>query len=158
MDNSLKKDFTRRLSQCNQGEMIVIMYDIFFAYTNDIELALENGDRQALKASVRGAQRTLDELIGALNFSYEIAKNLHALYVFCKNELAKVLYQMRADGVNEAKKIMGRLHGAFIEAAGQDRSSPLMRNTQQVYAGITYGRAVLNESYIELDNQRGFFV
>ena len=31
MDNELKKDFTRRLSQCNSGEMIVIIYDIFFA-------------------------------------------------------------------------------------------------------------------------------
>lgn len=158
MDNSLKKDFTRRLSQCNQGEMIVIMYDIFFAYTNDIEQALALGDRQALKCSVRGAQRTLDELIGALDFAYDIAKNLYALYVFCKNELAKVLYQARPDGVEEAKKIMGRLQAAFIEAARQDRSSPLMRNTQQVYAGITYGRAVLNESYVDFDTQRGFFV
>ena len=32
MENELKKDFTRRLSQCNSGEMIVIIYDIFFAY------------------------------------------------------------------------------------------------------------------------------
>ena len=26
MENELKKDFTRRLSQCNSGEMIVIIY------------------------------------------------------------------------------------------------------------------------------------
>ena len=35
MDNELKQDFTRRLSQCNKGEMIVIIYDIYFAYTKE---------------------------------------------------------------------------------------------------------------------------
>ena len=39
MENELKKDFTRRLSQCNSGEMIVIIYDIFFAYVDDIRQA-----------------------------------------------------------------------------------------------------------------------
>lgn len=158
MDNSLKRDFTRRLSQCNQGEMIVIIYDIFFAYVNDAENAMAAGDRQALKEGIRGAQRTLDELIGALDFSYDLSNNLYALYVFCKNELARVLYQNTIEGMEEAKKIMGRLQGAFIEAARQDASGPLMRNTQQVYAGITYGRAALNESYMDMDTQRGFFV
>lgn len=158
MDSSLKKDFTRRLSQCNQGEMIVIIYDIFFAYTNDAQKALTAGDREGLKAGIRGAQRTLDELIGALDFSYDLSKNLYALYVFCKNELARVLYENRSAGLEEAVKVMGRLQGAFIVAAKQDASAPLMRNTQQVYAGITYGRAVLNESYLDMDTQRGFFV
>ena len=31
MDSEQKKGFTRRLSQCNSGEMIVIIYDICFA-------------------------------------------------------------------------------------------------------------------------------
>ena len=35
MENSLKQEFTRRLSQCNNGEMIVIMYDIVFAYMDE---------------------------------------------------------------------------------------------------------------------------
>ena len=57
----------------------------------------------------------------------------------------------------EAEKILRRLYGSFVEVARQDTSEPLMRNTQQVYAGMTYGRASLNENYID-DDQRGFFV
>ena len=68
------------------------------------------------------------------------------------------MYENRLDGLLEAKKILGRLHGSFIEVARQDTSSPIMQNTQQVYAGMTYGRASLNENYMDLDNQRGFFV
>ena len=48
MDNELKKDFTRRLSQCNSGEMIVIIYDIFFAYVDDIRQAHCKGDHDGM--------------------------------------------------------------------------------------------------------------
>ena len=46
----------------------------------------------------------------------------------------------------------------FAEAAKKDTSAPLMRNTQQVYAGITYGKNDINENYTESDNKRGFLV
>lgn len=68
MDNELKKDFTRRLSQCNSGEMIVIIYDIFFAYVDDIRQAHCKGDHDGQKDAIRNAQSVLDELIGSLNF------------------------------------------------------------------------------------------
>ena len=35
MDNELKQDLTRRLSQCNRGGLILVMYDIYFAYSDD---------------------------------------------------------------------------------------------------------------------------
>ena len=40
-------------------------------------------------------------------------------------------------------------------AAGDDKSAPLMDNAQKVYAGMTYGRGRLTESFINDDN-RGF--
>ena len=85
MENELKKDFTRRLSQCNSGEMIVIIYDIFFAYVDDIRQAHCKGDHDGQKDAIRNAQSVLDELIGSLNFSYPISHNLYKLYMFCKN-------------------------------------------------------------------------
>lgn len=52
MENELKKDFTRRLSQCNSGEMIVIIYDIFFAYVDDIRQARCKGDHDGQKDAI----------------------------------------------------------------------------------------------------------
>ena len=103
MDNELKKDFTRRLSQCNSGEMIVIIYDIFFAYVDDIRQAHCKGDHDGQKDAIRNAQSVLDELIGSLNFSYPISHNLYKLYMFCKNELSRAMYENRLDGVQEAE-------------------------------------------------------
>ena len=157
MENSLKQEFTRRLSQCNNGEMIVIMYDIVFAYMDEAKNAFAVNSYEDYKAAIRKSQGAIDTLIGALNYKYEIAKDLHKLYVYAKNCLAKAIYQNRTDGLEEAEKILKRLYTAFCEAAKTDTSGPLMRNTQQVYAGMTYGRTNLNENYFE-DSHRGFFV
>ena len=144
MENELKKDFTRRLSQCNSGEMIVIIYDIFFAYVDDIRQAHCTGDHDGQKDAIRNAQSVLDELIGSL--------------MFCKNELSRAMYENRLDGVQEAEHIMHRLYTSFVEVAKQDKSAPLMKNTQQVYAGMTYARGAVNEDYMDVDSHRGFFV
>lgn len=158
MENSLKQDFTRRLSQCNSGGMIVIIYEICFAYMEDARQAHAKGRHDEMKAAIRKAQNVLDELIGSLNFAYEISSNLYVLYVFCKNELARTLYENRMDGLEEADKVMRRLYHSFAEAAKQDTSAPIMSNTQQIYAGMTYGRNQLNENDMDYDRQRGFFV
>ena len=156
MESSLKQEFTRRLSQCNRGQMIVIMYDIAFAYINEAKKAHENNDYEAYTQAIKRAQATIDKLMNALDFKYEISKELHKLYVFAKNALAKAIYQNRLDGIEEAEKILKRLYTSFCEAAKTDTSGPLMRNTQQVYAGMTYGKNTLNESCYG-DYNRGFF-
>ena len=157
MNNELKQDFTRRLSQCNQGGMIVIIYDIFFAYIDDAKKAWENSEREEFKTAIRNVQRTLDELMQALDMSYEIARTLYPLYVYCKELFAKTLYENRLERFEEAESIMKKLYSSFVKVAELDTSEPIMSNTQQVYAGMTYGKNSLNENLIN-DNNRGFFV
>lgn len=38
---------------------------------------------------------------------------------------------------------------SFEEIAKQDTSGPVMENSQQVYAGLTYGKGSLNEVAID---------
>lgn len=151
-------DFTRRISQCNKGEMIVILYDIFFAYVEDTESAYEAEDWDAYKEALRRAQRTIDELMASLDFKYDLAKNLYSIYVFCKDALAKCMYKRKIDDMKDAERLMRRLYDGFVQAAKADTSAPLMQNTQQVYAGYTYGRDDLVETCQDSDISRGFLV
>ena len=57
--------------------------------------------------------------------------------------------------LDEADVIMKKLRNSFETAAADDKSAPLMDNAQKVYAGMTYGRGRLTESFINDDN-RGF--
>ena len=156
MENSLKQEFTRRLSQCNRGELIVIMYDIVFAYIEEAKLAYEKNNYDEYKEAIRKTQAGIDGLKKSLDFKYEIAKEIYPLYMYCYNALAKAIYQNRLDGLLEAEKILKRLYQSFCEVAKTDASGPLMGNTQQVYAGMTYGRTNLTENLVE-NTHRGFF-
>ena len=112
MDNQLKQDFTRRISQCNRGGMIIIIYDIFFAYVEDIRLAKADDNRKAFKESIRNASDTLDELMNSLDFKYDLSKTLYSLYMYCKNNLAKAMYEYRLDKIDEVvvDKLMQHLY------------------------------------------------
>uniref|UniRef100_UPI004057387D flagellar export chaperone FliS n=1 Tax=Agathobacter sp. TaxID=2021311 RepID=UPI004057387D len=157
MENRLKQDFTRRLSQCNKGELIVIMYDIVFAYMDEAKAEYEKNNYEAYKTAIRKASVSIDELIKSLDFSYDVSKQLYPLYMYSKGVLAKAIYQNKTDGITQAENVLRRLYSSFKEAAKSDTSGPLMRNTQKVYAGITYGKNDLNESYSN-NSQRGFLV
>ena len=54
------------------------------------------------------------------------------------------------------EEIMSKLHAAYETVSKQDESSPVMANTQTVYAGLTYGRNNLNESLADQGSSRGF--
>ena len=157
MNKEQKQDFTRRLSQCNRGQMIVIIYDIYFAYERDIRDAHAAGEHEAFREAVHKAEDVVTELIGALDFTYPIAKELYPLYVYARNCLAKALFSYSVEPVDAAARILRPLSEAFSKAAEADDSEPLMSNAQQVYAGMTYGRESLTENCLEGDN-RGFLV
>lgn len=151
------KEFTRRITQCNRGGMIVVIYDIFFAYVKDGEDAFSRKENEAFKESVRKAGNCVDELIRALDFKYPIAKELYSLYVFVKEALSKTMVKHNLEDLKHAKMVMENLRDAFREAAKQDSSQPLMQNAQQVYAGMTYGKHDLTETYQVPETSRGFF-
>ena len=151
------KEFTRKITQCNRGGMIVVIYDIFFAYVKDAQDAFSQEEKEQFKESLRKAGNCIDELIRALDFKYAVSKNLYSLYVFAKESLAKAVIKNDLEELDNAKMVMENLHEAFKEAAKQDSSQPLMRNTQQVYAGITYGKHDLTETYQVPEASRGFF-
>ena len=66
-----------------------------------------------------------------------------------------MLYSLDVSVVDEADVIMKKLRNSFETAAADDKSAPLMDNAQKVYAGLTYGKGRLTESFINDDN-RGF--
>lgn len=151
------QEFTRRITQSNRGGLVVVIYDIIFAHMDEARESLDAGNYEGFKDALLKAQRGVDELAGALNFRYDISKELYPLYIFAKEEMAKAIVKKDADALEGVREILTDLRGAFAEAAKQDRSAPLMRNTQQVYAGFTYGKNDLNETYQDSEATRGFF-
>lgn len=158
MKNEQLVDFTRRISQCNRSGLTVVTYEIFFAYMEDARAAYVTREWEAYKEALRKGERAIEELMATLDFSYELAGQLYTIYVFCRDALAKSMYKRKTDDMENAIRLMKKLYDGFVQAAKGDNSAPLMKNTQQVYAGYTYGRDDLVETFQSSDASRGFFV
>ena len=52
--------------------------------------------------------------------------------------------------------MLKELKKSYEKVASQDTSAPLMKNTQAVYAGLTYGKGSLNVDLADQGADRGF--
>lgn len=152
------QEFTRRITQSNRTELILVTYEILFAYLTEAKLALEESNWDDYKQALRQAQKCIKELMNALNFSYGLAAELHRTYIYCQELLATAVYKRTKTEIEESEALLHMLYIGFQKVAETDHSAPLMRNTEQVYAGYTYGRNDVNESSLNSAVNRGFLV
>ena len=156
MTDEKKKEFTRRLAQCNASQMIVIEYDIFYAFLEDAFDAYEMGG-VPFKQAIRSADEVLKRLQNALDFKYEIASQLYPLYNYSRRQLALAQATHKKKPISNARNVMKKLYDAFAQIAAEDTSEPVMHNAQTVYAGYTYGKNSLNEETFDGSaSNRGF--
>jgi len=162
MDQELRQAFTRRLSQCNRSELVVIIYEIYFASTEAARNKKSAGDHIGFKKSLRRAADCQSQLMQSLDLQYEVSYNLRQIYDYCRRLVFRALAENNIDYLQESDHLMGKLQKSFVEVAKNDDSAPLMQNAQTVYAGFTYGRGslgtgALTENYEQTTN-RGFLV
>lgn len=150
------RQFTLRITESNRTELIAIMYDMMEAYFEDAVAAKERDGHEEFKKNVRSADRVLKELSDILDFKYEISANLYSLYEYCRKQLAMSIVRYDLSGIEAAEKVITSLGTSFRELAKQDVSEPMMKNTQKVAYGVTYGRSDITESQTA-DMNRGYF-
>ncbi len=157
MEKEKLQEFTFRVTQASRSELIVIMYDIILTDTKAAREWLLQGKREEFEKEIKHALRFMNELMGALNYQYALSYELLGLYSFANKALIRAWMQKKAEPLDAADSIISKLREAFKEVSMQDQSGPVMKNTEQVYAGLTYGRNSLNESLLDTaGSKRGF--
>ncbi len=150
-----KHIYTLKITQANKTQMITILYEMVMDYVDE---AIDNygiAQKEEGFSAINHAQKCIDELIRSLNLDYELARNLHKIYLFSKTELTAAAASVNLHRMWRVKKNFEKLHEAYKEIEKLDTSSRLMGNTQQVYAGLTYGRYALNEDITAVSMNRG---
>lgn len=155
MTKEQKQEFTRRISQANKSEMIVILYDIFLAYIQD---SLDMRDDAPLyHESIKKAKDTIQELMNSINPENVLAGNYTSLYAFILRQLTRADSSKNQEILRQVQSMVTSLRNTYEEVSRKDNSPAVMGNVQTVYAGLTYGRDNLNENLENTDN-RGFLV
>ncbi len=155
MTDEKKQEFTRRISQANTTDMVVVIYDIALSYIDEAESAIDSHDKNVLMHSIIGIRKCINELIASLNFDHSPAGELLHLYIYGSRRLVAVQTKEDKEALSEIRSIISRLRDAYAQIAHINTSGPVMSNSENVYAGLTYGRGTLNEDVIGSSN-RGF--
>lgn len=158
MTKENKQMFTRRITQANRTQLVVILYEMLLVYLEDAQKAHAAEDQQEFVRNLELARECISEMRTSLNFDYELSKNLFAIYCFADKELASDIFGNKTENLDALKTIFTKLHDAYATISEQDETGPLMDNIQDVYAGLTYGKGDINESLVNYDTGRGYTV
>lgn len=151
------KDYGVKVSQASRTGLIVIMYDIAIKYLDDAIKAYEGSDTAGYREYLKKGKNIINELSSALDMKYPVSSGLFGIYTFMNNALVRADIRNDASEVVRIKDMLVRLRMSFETVSRTDDSGPVMENSQQVYAGLTYSRSSLNEDVYNND-RRGFTV
>lgn len=158
MNSEKKQEFTARITSANRSELVVILYDMILAYIEEAEMFLKQEEKKLYSEELGKARECIKELLSALDMQYEISSQLSRLYLYANRSITRCMGKPDEELLQSVKNVITKLRGAFYEVAKQDDSPVLMGNTQEIYAGLTYGRTSLNENLADEGSSRGFFV
>lgn len=157
------QSFTRRITESNPTELVVVLYDIYLIRMRDAKASCEkykasssDADLSEMNRQSKAGDKVLDNLMADLDFTYEISNNLYSLYDYCKRKNALFRVKLDSSLIEETESIIKELRDAFEEIAKEDTRDSGLSNAQQVAAGYTYGRTSLNEIETNYDVNRGF--
>lgn len=150
-------DFGLKISQANRSGLIVIMYELGIKYIDDGVKELNKGNVEEYRKNIKRAKSVVNELASVLDMKYEISYELRRLYVFMISVLVKADIRKETDELLRVKEMLVQLKDAFATVCNCDNSGPMMQNTEQVYAGLTYSKSSLNENVYSNIN-RGYKV
>ena len=139
------QEYSLRITQGNRSDLVVVTYDIILKYLNDARAEYQSGEKEQFVLFIKKANDFLAELMRALDLQYPMSRNL--IYRFVQKNLLQAQFQKEPSSLEGMDRILSELREAFAEVARQDKSEPLTGGRGQVYAGLTYGKGSLIESY-----------
>lgn len=157
MDKEKISNFTRRISQANHSELVVITLEIEIEYLKDAKLEFEKNNIDVFLSNLKKTQKFHLELMSSLKLDNTVSLDVYSLYLFVNKAIIQSIIKKQPIDLDASIKILSNLLVGFDGMAKKDLEPPIMKNTQQVYAGLTYGRGYLNETYVDpLQINRGF--
>lgn len=146
MKDQYKQEFTRRIVSANKTQLIVIMFEMFHQDVCDAIEYCGEKNYDDMHVEIGKSRNIVLELINSLDMSYDISKNLYAIYRFVEKKLIESDVRREDKGLKDADMLMQKLHSSFEQVALMDTDGPMMANSEPVYAGMTYGRDNIIES------------
>lgn len=157
MNDTMIKDFQNKIINAGQFDLLLINYEMLFATIDEAIYAIESDEKETFNKAMARSNRLLRELSDNLDFKYNIAKELMAIYIFVSKQLIDATISFKKEPLISAKELLNILYTGWQEASTKEiNKKPIVANGQKVYAGLTYGKGTLNETVYDGMSSRGF--
>ena len=146
MTKEEKNVFSLRIANSSKTELIVITYDIIVNYVDAAVHAYSVEDLDLVVFNLQKAKQFLNNLSSCLNFEYGISYELMNLYIYVNNCFVRDIAKRNPESAETIKSVIEKLRASFDVVSVKDTSGKVMKNSEKVYVGYTYGRtSTLNE-------------
>lgn len=147
MNKEKINEYAVRISQSSRGQLVAISCEIAVEYMQDARSALKENDRKMFSFYIKKSMDFVDNLSSSLDMKYPISGNLLRLYMYVKRILIHANASYSDENIESCINVMRSIGEAYADIAKQDEDGQkLIENSQQIYAGYTYGRnSRLNE-------------
>ncbi len=150
------KEFTLRTTNSNHSGLILVLFDVVDVYISDSILAYASGDNEGYLKNIRLAKKSHNELMSCINPRDELGRKVLSIFRFIYGKLASSEAKRKPEELDRCLGMLHSLRVGFEKLHSIDEEGPVMKNTHQVYAGLTYGKGTLSESTIGDTYNRGF--
>lgn len=151
------QEFTLRTSQSNHSGLILVLFDVEQVYLEDAMAAYASGNTEGYSRNIELARRAHNELMSCINPMDLLGRRVLSILRFIYGKLVASSVKREPQELDRCSNMMDNLREGFVRLHELDEEDAVMQNTHQVYAGLTYGRGVLNESIGGTDyGSRGF--
>ncbi len=158
MNDIMIKDFQNKIINAEKSDLLLINYEMLFVTLEDAIASADEDREDAFNRSMVQATRLLRELSDNLDFKFDIAKDLMAIYIYVSKQLIDASITFNKEPILSAKNVLKTLYKGWLEASTKElrNNKPMVANGQKVYAGLTYGKSSLNEMVYDGTHSRGF--
>ncbi len=156
MTGEKKRTFTRRITQANKTQLITILYEMTLEYLQTARDLFEKGDVAGFDRQLNYAQECINELIHSLHLEYALAQHFLQLYLYAKRELIAAMSRRETEPVEVVERMFYSLWETYVALEKMDTGAAQMKGAPSIYAGLTYGKGMLNESVGMMAQSRGF--
>ena len=140
-----RTDYAVRIGAAPQGELVVIAYEILLE-----RMSQALGSPGPYSEHVEGARMALNALMSGLDMSQNISGELLSIYAYVDRLLVRAYFNPDNALINEAYDLCAQLHEAFREAQALSADTqPVVKKSQEVYAGLTYDKGGLKEHIVQ---------
>ncbi len=140
------QEFTRRITQENHSGLILVLCDMEQVYLEDALHAYEQGEQSVYLKNAEMAKQCMHELITCFSSEDKLGRQVITILRFLYGKLARSVVRKEPDELDRCAGMIDNLRVGFEHLHTLDKEGPVMQNTHQVYAGLTYGKGTLQES------------